>query len=548
MDSETYWRQRIEEREAYWFEQSQKTIEAELAAYYEESLARIQTDIAALYGRFARDNKLSMSEARKLLTGQEFRVWRKSIEQYVKEIKAGNKGLERELNVLAMRSRISRLDKLYADTLMELDKLGRLKEDKLKAFLTEAYKDNYYHGMYAIGKTIGLRSPRVNVSNKQLEDVLRARWSGENYSARIWTNQKALGETLKQEMTNMVHRGESVDKVSKRIAQKMATEKKNAVRLVRTELNYVENQASLNSIKDTGLEYYRFTATLDHRTSQVCREHDGQVYPVEDASPGDNMPPMHPHCRSVISGSLYGPEHTKSGKRIAKDEKGRNYYVPADMSYKEWIDDQDASKGYLQFYLPIKYKDEAISITRGPQKILVHEVEGAKHPIYVSSGVKLRPKHLHLIEKSITEAQKLLNIYGKENLPNIYILTTEEMQSFAPAIYSPQKNTLYLNHTMGIRKKVLELQDQFSAKKSLISTYVHEYFHWIDAERSRRKNKGKLPEDYRIKLISDCYEKVDALIKNGYNINKLGRYANYAYSIGEYDEVYTEYRVYERLT
>lgn len=340
MDSEKYWTKRADERERYWYRKSQETIEKELARYYASSLDEIQKDIQALYGRFAKDNQLSMTDARKLLQGQEFRKWRYSIDTYVKKINGVETGLLKELNTLAMRSRISRLDKLYSDTLMELDALGRKTDSAMRSFLTDAYKDNYYHGMYAIGRTIGLKAPRVVVSSQSLEDVLRTRWSGKNYSERIWKNQKLLGSTLKQEMTTAIHRGESVQVISKRIANRMGVANSNATRLVRTELNYVENAAALRSIKDAGLGYYRFIATLDNRTTPICRAHDGRIVSVEEASPGDNLPPLHPNCRSTIAGSLYGPEdgHKQEGKRIARDEKGRNYYVPADMTYSQWHD------------------------------------------------------------------------------------------------------------------------------------------------------------------------------------------------------------------
>lgn len=338
MDSEKYWAKRADERERYWYRKSQETIEKELARYYASSLDEIQKDIQALYGRFAKDNQLSMTDARKLLQGQEYRKWRYSIDTYVKKINGGETGLLKELNTLAMRSRISRLDKLYSDTLMELDSLGRKTDSSMRSFLTDAYKDNYYHGMYAIGRTIGLKAPRVVVSSQSLEDVLRTRWSGKNYSERIWKNQKLLGSTLKQEMTTAIHRGESVQVISKRIANRMGVANSNATRLVRTELNYVENAAALRSIKDAGLGYYRFIATLDNRTTPICRAHDGRIVSVEEASPGDNLPPLHPNCRSTISGSLYGPDddHKRGGTRIARTAKGKNYYVPADMTYPEW--------------------------------------------------------------------------------------------------------------------------------------------------------------------------------------------------------------------
>ena len=409
MNSEKYWARRADARERAWHKKSQETIEKELARYYARSLAEIQKDIQALYGRFAADNHLSQVEARKLLQGQEFREWRYTIQEYVKQINAGNTGLLKELNTLAMRSRISRLDKLYSDTVMELDSLGRETSASMKKFLSDAYKDNYYQSMYEIGRTVGLKSPRVVVPSKSLEDVLRDRWSGKNYSERIWKNQKLLGQTLKQEMVTAVHRGESVEAVSKRIAQRMNVSTKNATRLVRTELNYVENRAALDSIRASGMDYYRFIATLDNHTTPICREHDGRIVSVEEASPGDNLPPLHPNCRSTIAGSLYGPEdgHKQEGKRIARDEKGRNYYVPADMTYSQWHD-KYVVKAQVLPKNPHAGKAVLVDITpesNGGDTVKVYE--GEKIPHKLASGSKLKdPIHFNLTDPRYLPVEK----------------------------------------------------------------------------------------------------------------------------------------------
>lgn len=335
MDSEAYWAKRSEEREAAWQLKSRETLEKELAAYYEASLDHIQRNIDALYGRFAKDNALPMEDARKLLTGKEYRTWRMSLEEYVAQIDAGNKMLERELNTLAMRSRISRLDKLYSETLMELDGLGRKMRDRMDGFLGDAYKDNYYRGLYEIGH-VGKALPAISqVDSKSVEAVLRTPWSGKNYSARIWKNQKQLAQVIQDEVVASVHRGDDVRKISRRVADKMDVGLSNARRLVRTELNYVHNQAALDSIRDAEMDYFRFAATLDSRTSTMCREHDGKIYPIDDADTGENIPPLHPRCRSIIVGSLGGRE-LKGQTRIAKGDEGKYIHVPAEMTYEDF--------------------------------------------------------------------------------------------------------------------------------------------------------------------------------------------------------------------
>lgn len=325
------------ELELKWNEKSHKEIERLLADYYQQALVHIQKDINDLYTRFGNDNGLSYSDAVKLLKGKEYRTWRMDLEEYLSKYKeTGDRELFREMNTLAMRSRITRLDKLYSETLMHLTDLTGKADAAMKTFLTDAYKDIYYQNLYQIGKKIGLRAPVSVVSNEQIESVLRTPWSGKNYSQRIWKDNARLGKVIQDTVVQSTHRGTSIDKLSRNISAQMDVGLSNARRLVRTELNYSENQAALGGIKESGMKYYRFSATLDRRTSSMCRSHDGNVYPIEDASPGDNMPPLHPHCRSTICGSLYGADKKKTGTRIARDDVGSTYHVLADMNYTDW--------------------------------------------------------------------------------------------------------------------------------------------------------------------------------------------------------------------
>lgn len=341
-----YWEKRAREREAHWTDKCQREIEQEMARYYAAALREIEKDILALYARFAQDNALSMKDTRNLLHGQEFRDWRMGMKDYLAEIKrlkdAGqiseSQGLLRELNTLAMRSRITVLDKLRSETLRELDSLGRKTETAMGKFLGDAYKDAYYRSVFDIGKEGMFRGSFSKVDSKQVENVLRTPWSGKNYSERIWNDMKKLEGTIQDMVTQGIHRGLSIQKMTQKVMERMNVSRSNAERLVRTEMNYAQNQAALEGIKDAGMGFFRFVAVLDSRTTPICRGHDGEVFPVEEASPGSNVPPLHPRCRSTIIASLDDDSSGKrpKGTRIARDSEGRNIRVPRDMRYEDW--------------------------------------------------------------------------------------------------------------------------------------------------------------------------------------------------------------------
>lgn len=371
MGTDSYWARRSVEREEEWNKKSRDTIEKELASHYERSAQRIQANIERLYGKFSTDNGVSISEARKLINGTEYRTWKKDIEEYIAEYKeTGNPKTLLELNTLAMRSRISRLDKLYGDTLIELDKLGSKADKAITGFLKDAYKDNRLHSAYELAKR-GQGPLNVAINEKHVEQVLRAPWSGKNYSERIWGNSDKLARTLQDTVFNSVHRGVPVEKLAKKVQERMNVGKNDAVRLVRTELNYVHNQATLDSLKSANLGYFQFIATLDKRTSSVCREHDNHVYPIDEAEVGTNVPPLHPHCRSTIAGSIDSKKAT-SGSRTSLLRKGEYQKVPRNMDYDNWKAVYvDNSKSFAEW----KRERKPLSVTSNGTEVVVRKAQ-----------------------------------------------------------------------------------------------------------------------------------------------------------------------------
>lgn len=87
--------------------------------------------------------------------------------------------------------------------------------------------------------------------------------------------------------------------------------------------------------KEAGIEKYLFLATLDLKTSEICRKLDLKSFSVSEAEVGVNLPPMHPFCRSV---TVPGTDSRK-GTRWARDPiTGKSITVPANMTYQQWYD------------------------------------------------------------------------------------------------------------------------------------------------------------------------------------------------------------------
>ena len=104
--------------------------------------------------------------------------------------------------------------------------------------------------------------------------------------------------------------------------------------IVRTTVNQVTNTASQAVYKANPdvTEEYRYVATLDSRTSPVCRDLDGQVFKYNEGP----VPPQHFGCRSttvaVINYKKYGFTPPPVGKIASADGP-----VPANTTYGKWL-------------------------------------------------------------------------------------------------------------------------------------------------------------------------------------------------------------------
>ena len=297
-----YWEKRQLAREELSFNKGTEAYK-EYVKILSESKKEIENKIAQLYAKYQQEvTKLGIDkiQANKLLRGTEYKEWRYNIGKYVEEIEKLKKSnpvefrkMSVELETLAYRSRISRLDSLKAGVDYELIQAGEKIKGKVTDTLTDVYENTYTSFVEDLNFKKGV------ISSSTIKMALEQEWSGANYSSRIWSNIDNLAKAIKNEVIVGLNKGINYRTMSQNIAKKFDTSYKNAERLVRTETAHIQNQATLMGYKDSGVVKYEFLAVLDSRTSHTCASLNGEVFKTENAMEGENYPPMHPRCRST---------------------------------------------------------------------------------------------------------------------------------------------------------------------------------------------------------------------------------------------------------
>lgn len=303
------------------------------------------------------------------------------------------------------------------------------------------------------------------------------------------------------------------------------------------ELNRQENEKK----EYNGKEYNKYEATqYQRRLETSMRKYRQDISLLKQSGLADDSDEViAAKCKYQTLSKKYSDFSEKMGLREHRDR--------VNVDGLKDIGNTKISKENMieQSYKPVNLDKSNVSeINRGRINISTYKVLTAENNIYVSNNIRLKPKELHTIDLSISESLKKLKISDVDNLPRVVIINSSEMQTGALASYNAVKNVLYIDRTIGSRLKLLELQKDAACPKNVLSTYVHEYIHWMDAQ-SYRIGYGEIIDssEYLYWIRHKSKKKIDKLINKGYNINRISGYASDNFEEGKYDETYTEYRV-----
>ncbi len=338
MPNSSYWKERFKQLEAAQNRKGADTY-LEIENQYRQAQKEIEGKINTWYQRFATNNNLSMAEARRMLRDKELAELKWNVKDYIKQGQANafNGQWIKELENASARFHISRLEALKLQTQQSLELMFGNQLDSIDTAMKRIYLDGYYHTAYELQKGFGIGWDIAGLDQKKIEKVIRKPWAvdGKNFSERIWGNKEKLISEVHREITQDIILGRDPQKAIDNISKKMNTSKVNAGRLIMTEEAYFSSAAQKDCFQDLGVEQYEIVATLDSHTSDICQNLDGQVFPMKDFEPGVTAPPFHVYCRSTTV-PYFEEDFGQVGKRAARGEDGKTYYVSADMTYKEW--------------------------------------------------------------------------------------------------------------------------------------------------------------------------------------------------------------------
>lgn len=345
MKNEKYWKKRQEEKLSSILNDAQVASEYVSDIYSKASLYT-QSKINGIFEKYRDGHGLSNADAKEMLdsliSDRDYNQIKRILENNPK-IKQ-RKELLKKLDTPPYQYRIKRLENMQS----QLDKLMNEVYKVEKDVSTDCYINSafnaYYRNVYNLQKGMKVAYQFDMLDPELIDSMLKSRWSGKNYSNRIWDNTNALAESLKDEMLMGVLTNKTEKEMADTIMNKFAVGTYQARRLIQTESAAMTAFADQQAFKDAGIEKEMFIAVHDSRTSQICQHHDRSIVEIAKAKVGVNVPPLHPNCRSHMIPYIEGVTDAMK-KRQRNPVTNKDEVVDVSENYDQWLKRQQEEHG-----------------------------------------------------------------------------------------------------------------------------------------------------------------------------------------------------------
>ncbi len=544
----------------YWIKRFEQLTDAQLRKgseyyynlqeQYRKAIDNIEKDIAKWYTRYANENAISLTEAKRMLNGRELAEFRMSVKEYIEKGESMDPKWAKQLEAASVRVHVSRLEALKIQMQQQAENVCGGQVDGLDKLAKDIYTDGYYKTAYEVQKGVGVGFDLMQLDTNRIDKLISKPWAadGKNFSARVWENRAALVSELENTLTQSIIRGQSPKKVIADIAQRFNVSKNKAGRLIMTESAFFAAAAQKDCFNDLGVEKYEIVATLDSRTSETCRHLDGKVIPMADYKPGVTAPPFHVYCRSTTV-PYFDDEFTAGEQRAARDENGEYYTVPANMKYPEWKEKfvDGGSKEGLELmsnsFRPRYEKAQAVTINK--TEIPLNKVINSKFDMYADISEGRRSKAVRLAEKNLQQVKELLP--SGFDLPKIAVVDMgKHFGVNAIGGYNNTTGVMFINSKYDTADKITayitKTAGEFS-NTTPFAPYLHELGHkyYYDSIRKLAKN-GNMSYNKAKGVIDDAIiDYVHQRNNDGKFLqSKLSIYASIGYKSGNISEVIAE--------
>lgn len=117
------------------------------------------------------------------------------------------------------------------------------------------------------------------------------------FTSRIERRRAIVKQEINQAVRNAFVKGSSVDKCTKDVLDRLNVSYSNAKRLAHNELTYAQHCADSKQMKDNRFNYVKRKTVKDSKVCPICKEHEGEIIPIEQYEANPSVMMLHINCR-----------------------------------------------------------------------------------------------------------------------------------------------------------------------------------------------------------------------------------------------------------
>lgn len=293
--SSAYWRKR-ETRQRQINLRKQANYDKEIRKIYRKAIANIEKEIHAFYSRYAKKEGITLSEAKKRADKLDIEAYAEKAKRYVATKDFSDQANE-EMRLYNLTMKVNRLELLKANLGLELvDNFNDLQQ-----FFDEKLTDRTLEEFKRLSGILGETVTDTNPAERA-KVIVNSSFHNATWSDRIWMYQDLLKNELDKHLRTGLIQGRNPNVLARELRKVFDVSRRDAERLMHTELARVQTAAQKDSFERNDFEYYEFiccgggAGTNPNDPCEVCKSLDGKQFKLKDMMIGENAPPVHPRC------------------------------------------------------------------------------------------------------------------------------------------------------------------------------------------------------------------------------------------------------------
>lgn len=294
-DTQEYWNKRARQDKIKVIKTAEFGVN-NLKKLLKKNLDSVEKQIKEFYKKYGDEGKYAEQ-----LSYAEFQKYKAKLRLKAKQ-NPQDKTLQRLAKQDIPKYRIDRLRALQTDLQIQLTEATNGQEAGIYKTLKDVAKVSQATTALRFKKTLDVAFDKI--ASRKLEKILSSDWVGNmNWSERLWKDRELVGKKVTDILEEGIPQGKSMQDMARELKGATNSSFNDAFRLIRTESAHVDGEVLLESFKqaqrELGYEYYIYDATIDNRTSDICKDLDGKRFKISEAVIGVNFCPAHCNCRST---------------------------------------------------------------------------------------------------------------------------------------------------------------------------------------------------------------------------------------------------------